>query len=140
MIPAGNFDQAGKFQLFEDEDHFQSTPIAFMKLPVTSVKGYAGFVKQVAGALRRPPHGIITRVKVVPDPKSQFKVLFEPIMNVPDEYMSIVMQRHDEAKSTIDFPYQPFDAEAAAPAPKAKSRAAQRPPVKSKPAVKGRKY
>ena len=140
MIPAGNFDAAGKFVMFDDADHFASTPIAVLKLPVTSVKGYAGFVKQVAGALRRPPHGIITRVKVVPDPKSQFKVLFEPIMNVPDEYMSIVMQRHEEGKSTIDFPYQPFDAEAA-PAPKAKSRAAQRPPVKSKPAAKGgRKY
>lgn len=127
MIPAGTFNQADKFELIEDEEHFASTAIGFMKLPVTSVKGYASFVKQVAGALRRPPFGIVTKVKVVPDPKSQFKVVFEPIMNLPDELMSAIMQRHEEAKSTIDFPYQPNDEEAAPPPPKRGSRAAQKP-------------
>jgi hypothetical protein len=135
LIPAGTFNQAGKFELFDDEEHFASTAIGFMKLPVTSVKGYASFVKQVAGALRRPPFGIVTKVKVVPDPKSQFKVLFEPIMNLPDELMSVIMQRHEEAKSTIDFPYQPNDEEQAPP-PKRGSRAAQKPAAKAR----GRKY
>ena len=139
MIPAGNFDQAGKFVMFEDEDHFASTAIGFMKLPVTSVKGYASFVKQVAGALRRPPFGIVTKVKVVPEPKTQLMVVFEPIMNIPDEFMSAIMQRHEEAKSTIDFPYQP--AEEVAPTPKRGSRAAAKPTAK--PAAKrgaARKY
>lgn len=132
MIPAGSFNQAGKFELFEEEEHFASTAIGFMKLPVTSVKGYASFVKQVAGALRRPPFGIVTKVKVVPDPKTQFKVVFEPIMNIPDELMGSIMQRHEEAKSTIDFPYQPADEEKAPP-PKRGSRAAAKP-------ARGRKY
>ena len=131
MIPAGTIEN-GKFELIEDEEHFASTAIGFMKLPVTSVKGYASFVKQVAGALRRPPFGIVTKVKVVPDPKSQFKVVFEPIMNIPDELMGAIMQRHEEAKSTIDFPYQPADEEKAPP-PKRGSRAAQKP-------ARGRKY
>lgn len=135
MIPAGTFNQAGKFELFDDEEHFASTVIGFMKLPVTSVKGYASFVKQVAGALKRPPFGIVTKVKVIPDPKSQFKVVFEPIMNLPDELMGAIMQRHEEAKSTIDFPYQPNDEEQAPP-PKRGSRAAQKPAAKAR----GRKY
>jgi hypothetical protein len=129
LIPAGTFNQAGKFELIEDDEHFESTAIGFMKLPVTSVKGYASFVKQVAGALRRPPFGIVTKVKVMPDPKSQFKVVFEPIMNLPDELMSAIMKRHEEAKSTIDFPYQPNDEEAPPP-PKRGSRAAQKPVAK----------
>lgn len=129
MIPAGTFNAAGKFELIEDEEHFASTAVGFMKLPVTSVKGYASFVKQVAGALRRPPFGIVTKVKVVPDPKSQFKVVFEPIMNLPDELMGAIMQRHEEVKSTIDFPYQPNDEEQAPP-PKRGSRAAQKPAAK----------
>ena len=104
MIPAGILEN-GKFKIFEEDDHFESTAIGFMKLPVTSVKGYAAFVKQIAGALKRPPHGIITRVSVVPDSKSQFKVVFEPIMSVPNELMSTVMKRHEEAQSVIDFPY-----------------------------------
>lgn len=131
MIPAGTFNAAGKFELFEEEEHFASTAIGFMKLPVTSVKGYSSFVKQVAGALRRPPFGIVTKVKIVPDPKSQFKVVFEPIMIIPDELMGIIMQRHEEAKSIIDFPYQPNDEENA-PA-KRGSRAAAKP-------ARGRKY
>lgn len=135
MIPAGTFNQSGKFEMFDDEEHFASTAIGFMKLPVTSVKGYASFVKQVAGALRRPPFGIVTKVKVVPDPKTQFKVVFEPIMNIPDELMGAIMQRHEEAKSTIDFPYTPVDEEQAAP-PKRGSRAAQKPASKAR----GRKY
>jgi hypothetical protein len=129
MIPAGTFNAAGKFELIEDEDHFASTAVGFMKLPVTSVKGYASFVKQVAGALRRPPFGIVTKVKIVPDPKSQFKVVFEPIMNLPDEVMGAIMQRHEEVKSTIDFPYTPNDEEAAPP-PKRGSRAAAKPVAK----------
>jgi hypothetical protein len=132
MIPAGTFNQAGKFGLFEEEEHFASTAIGFMKLPVTSVKGYSSFVKQVAGALRRPPFGIVTKVKVVPDPKTQFKVTFEPIMNIPDELMGTIMKRHEEAKSIIDFPYQPYDEEQE-PAPKRGTRAAQKP-------ARGRKY
>lgn len=129
MIPAGTFNAAGKFELNEDEDHYETTAVGFMKLPVTSVKGYASFVKQVAGALRRPPFGIVTKVKVVPDPKSQFKVVFEPIMNLPDELMGAIMKRHEEVKSTIDFPYTPAEEETA-PAPKRGSRAAAKPVAK----------
>jgi len=106
MIPAGQF-KNGKFDLIDDESHYEETTIGFMKLPVMSVKGFAGFVKQVAGTLRRPPHGIITKVKVVPDPKSQFRVLFEPIENVPDELMGVVMKRREEAMAAIEFPYAP---------------------------------
>ena len=59
-------------------------------------------------------------------------------MNIPDEFMSAIMQRHEEAKSTIDFPYQP--AEEVAPTPKRGSRAAAKPVAK--PAAKrgARKY
>jgi len=67
MIPAGKLEANGKFKAFTDVEHFETAGIGYMKLPVTSVKGYAAFVKQVTGALRRPPHAIFTRVKVVPD-------------------------------------------------------------------------
>lgn len=106
LIPAGNF-KNGKFQLIDDESHFADVTVGYMKLPITSVKGFAGFVKQVAGTLRRPPHGIVTKVKVVPDPKNQFRVIFEPIENVPDELMGIIMKRREEVMAAIDFPYQP---------------------------------
>jgi hypothetical protein len=105
MIPAGNFDQSGRFTMIEDESHYQSATVGFMKLPVTSVKGYAGFVKSVANSLRRPPFAVVAKVKVEPDPKTQFRVNFEPICTVPDELLSAVMQRHEQVKEEIDFPY-----------------------------------
>lgn len=106
MIPAGTLDDRAKFKEFTDSEHFATAQIGYMKLPVTSVKGYAGFVKQVAGALKRPPFAIFTKVKVVPDPNTQFKVVFEAISQVPDKLMSIVMARHNEAMELIEFPYQ----------------------------------
>jgi hypothetical protein len=78
-----------------------------MKLPVTSVKGFAGFVKQTASVLRRPPHGLVTKIKVVPDGKDQFKVLFEAIENIPNDLMGAIMKRREEVSAVIDFPYQP---------------------------------
>jgi hypothetical protein len=110
MIPAGQFVN-NKFKLETDEDHFTSTPIGYMRLPVTSVRPYAGFVKQVAGALSRPPHGIITKVKVQPDPKNQYMVIFEAIQNVPDDLMGMIMKRHEEARAAIEFPYEISDDE-----------------------------
>lgn len=131
MIPAGYFDVNGKFVMQEDEEHYKSSAVGFMKLPVTSVKGYAAFVKQITGALKRPPHGIITKVHVVPDPKSQFKVVFEPIMKMPDNLMEAVMGRHEEAVAVIDFPYTPNEEEVKAPPKRAKaSNKAARPAVK----------
>lgn len=111
LLPAGTF-KNNRFEAFDDLEHFKSTPVGFMKLPVTSVKGYANFVKQVAGSLKRPPYGIVTKVKVVPDAKSQFKVLFEPIENVSDNIIEVVVQRREEVMAMIDFPYTPFEEEA----------------------------
>lgn len=120
MIPAGDFSQSGKLQLINDDEHFKKTPVGYMKLPVTSVRGYAGFVKQVAGALRRPPHGIVTKVRVQPDPKNQYVVIFEAIQNVPDDIMGIIMERHEEASRVIEFPYPPMEER---PAPRGKQAA-----------------
>lgn len=104
MIPGGTFEN-GRFKAFTDATQYEQAAIAYMKLPVTSVKGYAAFVKQVAGALKRPPHAIFTRVSVRPDPQTQFKVVFEPLSQVPDSLLGVIMQRHEEAKESIMFPY-----------------------------------
>lgn len=106
MIPAGTLDSNGKFKPFTDADHYEKAQIAYMKLPVTSVKGFSGFVKQIAGSLRRPPFGIFTKVKVVPDADTQFKVVFEALQTVPDTLMAAVFARHEEATTLIEFPYQ----------------------------------
>lgn len=121
MIPAGQFDRSGAFDMFEDVSHYETAAVGYMKLPVTSVKGYANFVKQVAAGLKRPPFGIVTKVKVLPDPKNQFKVTFEPVEKLPDELIGAIMQRREEVVPTIDFPYS-LEVEDTKPAKKPASR------------------
>lgn len=145
LISAGNFDSMGKFEPFDDPDAFESAAIGFMKLPVTSVKGYAAFVKQIAGALKRPPHGVFTRVKVVPDPNTLFKVTFEPLAQVPNDLMGLIMQRHEEAKSVIEFPYPRYDEnEVSKPAPRGRGgrggKAAPARGAKAAPPARGKRY
>jgi hypothetical protein len=124
MIAAGTI-QNGRFTPFEDLDHFKTAAIAYMKLPVTSVKGYATFVKQLAGTLKRPPFAVFTKVKVVPDDKSQFKVTFEALATAPTELLNVLKKRHEEAKEAIDFPYIPAE-EVEKPAKGAKKPANKR--------------
>ncbi len=116
VIPAGELDEAGRFKPYTEEEHFEKAPIGYMKLPVTSVKGWATIVKQVAGALKRPPHGIFMKVRVVPDAQTQFKVNFEPISKAPDSIMPAIMARREEVMATIAFPYSMDRDETPAPA------------------------
>ena len=124
LIAAGNFDANGKLALFEKND-YETTALGFMKLPVTSIRGYAAYVKQLAGALKRPPHGVFTRIRVVPDQKTQFKVVFEPLGSIGNELIGTIIKRHEEAMPLIDFPYTPMDEELAAPQPKQAQRQRQ---------------
>lgn len=105
LIPAGTLDAAGKFIPFTKTEQFSTSVIGFMKLPVTSVKAYSAYVKQLAAVMRRPPHAVVTKIVVVPDKDTQFKVLFEPLGNVSDVLLEVVMKRHEEAAVLIGTPY-----------------------------------
>jgi len=126
LIPCGSFIEKGTARnrtlefsgVIEDEDHYARQEAAFMKLPVMSVKNFGNYVKQLAGDIGRPPHAVFTEIWVEPDPKSQFKVMFELIDRVPKELLATIMARHSKEQAAIDFPYQPPQEreEAAAPA------------------------
>lgn len=126
LVPAGDLDKQGHLQELTNVDDLQTSQIGFLKLPVTSIKGYATFVKSVAGALKRPPHGIATKVAVVPDPKTQFRVTFSPLKPLPNDLMGVVMQRRQEVEKMIEQPYSLEPKEDAPP----KGRAAARSPAK----------
>lgn len=126
LIPAGSFVEE-RFTPFKTAEEFEKAQIGFMKVPVTSVRGFANFVKTVATVMRRPPFAIFTKISVVPDPKSQFRVLFEPIDKVPNSLAGVVTARHEEAVGVINFPY---------PEVEEVEKPARRVIAKKKPAVK----
>lgn len=106
LLAAGSFDAQGRFQMFEDHETFESATFGFLKIPVTSVKGYASYVKTIAETLKRPPWAIVTKITVKPDAKTQLRVTFEPLLNVPPELLAVMKKRHDDAAAVIEFPYQ----------------------------------
>lgn len=130
LIPAGSYSEKGSGRaktlefdgLIEDDDHYAKADVAFMKLPVMSVKNYSAWVKEVASTLKRPPHGVFVEIWLEPDPKSQFKVMFEVIDKVPPALLKTIMARHQREQEAIDFPYQPPLAEEAATPAKTNSK------------------
>lgn len=112
LLPAGYFtpkrgSRDFDLNLFDDPKHFKSADIAYLKLPVMSVKDWARYVTDIAASLRRPPLAVISRVYLEPDPKSQFRVKFEMIEELPSDLYEIVMERHREAKTQIIQGYNP---------------------------------
>lgn len=107
LISAGTYNKKGELELEDDASYFSGADMAFMKIPVTSVKGFAAYVKQVAEQFKRPLHGVFTRIYLEPDSKTQFKVRFELIEVIPNEVMPAIMARHNSVKNEIDFPYIP---------------------------------
>lgn len=138
LLPAGQFKETGKGRsktvefdgLEEDPDHYEAAETAFMKLPVMSVKNFANYVKELSADYERPSWAVFTEIYLEPDPKSQFKVCFEYMDEVPDDLMEVVMARHKKAQDAIGFPYNPpvedndDDEEEAKPLKKRKREAA----------------
>lgn len=145
LVSAGTYKPQGRggtggfeLELEDDASHFAQTDMAFLKIPVMSVKGFSAYVKQVADQFNRPLYGVITRIYIEPDPKSQFRVRFEMIDLVPDELMPALYARHKGIKDEIDFPYLPRadDEEEQKPA---RSNNKLRGGTKKKAASKGRR-
>lgn len=134
VLNVGSIDQTGnRFELFRDdngdieEDHYKSAPIVGLKIPPTSLKGWASYVSQLSLTVGRPPWAVFTKIQMVPDAGSQFKVVFSPITQVgttsnfvPNELLPIVKARIEEARALIETPFNldRSDDEPEEPAPK----------------------
>lgn len=112
LIPAGFYtpkrgSRDFDLEYFTEADHFKTADVAYLKLPVLSVKNYFKFVNDVAASHRRPPYGVIARVFIEPDEKAQFKVCFEALEVVPDELAEIIMERNAQQIEAKIGGYQP---------------------------------
>lgn len=94
-------------RLFTDAAHYQTADEAMLKLPVTSSKEFSKYVSQLGAQFQRPPHGVITRIFVEPDPKTQFRVGFEMVEEVPDDLAQIIMDRNAVCREREWRGYQP---------------------------------
>lgn len=129
VIPAGSFAKNGDFTALDDPSHFAKAQGAYLKIPVTSVKGYAAYVKQIAITLRRPPFAVITQVSLHPDAKTQFRMEFEALEEITDPALfQVLLDRHAAA---IDQDPPPFNLEERE-APPPRGRAGRGAPARGK--------
>lgn len=78
----------------------------FAQLPVTSVQGFAGFVRQCGEVLKVPPFGVVCELSVQGDTKTQFKVLHTIKDQIKDRrLLEALMHKSNEVERKIDFPF-----------------------------------
>lgn len=112
LIPAGFYmpkrgSRDFDLEVFTDPKHFQTADMVQLKLPVTSGEVLGKYISQIASSINRPPHGVITRLFLEPDEKTQYKVRFEMIEEVSDDIADMVFARHDEAVNAKIQGYAP---------------------------------
>lgn len=80
--------------------------VRFAQLPVTSIQGFAGFVRQCGEVLKTAPFGVVCELSVVPDARTQFKVTHSVVDQVKDrKLLEALYQRSEEVSRKIDFPF-----------------------------------
>lgn len=84
---------------------YEKAEIAVLSLPVMSVKNWGTYVNILNAQYQRPCWGMLTKVSVRPDPKSQFRVHFEAVRPLVDEIIGAVHARRDICRSTLMVPY-----------------------------------
>lgn len=106
-----------------DED-LDEAEVRTLKVPVTSVKNWASYVRNKLLEVKRPCWGVVTKIKVVPDRKSQFKVTFglESLIEFDGTLYPKLKSKVDAALKDLQAPY-PEPSEEEEPAPKPRGRA-----------------
>lgn len=92
---------------FSDKvEDLESGDMAMLTVPVMSVKNWSVYVNAISAKYHRPSWGMVTRVKVVPDPKSQFRVTFTEVQPLDSEYFAAVNGRLEAAATMLATPYE----------------------------------
>lgn len=84
----------------------KSAELALLDVPVTSVKRWANYVNMVASTEQRPPWGVVSEIKVGPDPRTQLRVDFTHLFNIGDEHLADIVSRLNVAKDILFTPYE----------------------------------
>ena len=130
VIQAGTMQAKGQFEPFTKADQIEGSELAYVKVPVTSVKTLSKVVKDTATVLERPIWSMFTLLTSIPNPKGgfpQFVQQYEVLQAIPNQLMDAVYKRVQEAQEDITFPFAP-------PSPRAEA------PIKGAAANKKRRY
>jgi len=103
--PCGERRKLAILPWLDNVEEYANAEIAVLSLPVMSVKNWGNYVNGLNAQFQRPCWGMLTKVSVRPDPKSQFRVHFEPVQPLEDEYIGAVHARKEVCRNTLLVPY-----------------------------------
>lgn len=79
-------------------DATENTDPVFLRVPPTSLKNFDGYVSKIAATLKKPPIGVVTKIKV--DKESEYlKLHFEP--QGVNQNVGVAMERMAEVKDLL---------------------------------------
>jgi hypothetical protein len=88
------------------EEGLDKASIAILNVPVTSVGSWGNYVHTLAATAKRPAWSVITKVKLVPDVKNQFKMVFEAVDVINDgETLESMASLRDKAMQSALTPF-----------------------------------
>lgn len=93
----------------ESADALASAEARVLKVPVMSVKGWSHYVRnKLGGEINRPYWAVITKIKVVPDAKSQFKLQFgfEELVDFDQSLYDAMQKKVSDVTEQAIQPYQ----------------------------------
>lgn len=82
-----------------------------MQIPVTSVKRWAKYANTIAKDMERPPFAVVTKVKISPDPHSQYRVdfEFERLIEFDGELFEAMKKKVKAAETVLTRPFPTQD-------------------------------
>jgi hypothetical protein len=94
------------------ENDIASADVAYLKIPPTALKSFAGYIKQLADTMHTHPVGVVTELTVLPDPKNQVKLNFRMVEKLEDgDVVEALLAKREEIMKEIEFPYQQIERE-----------------------------
>lgn len=110
----------------ESSDTVEASEIALLRIPVTSTKAFASYIRQLSEVMKRPAFAVVTEISVEPNPKTQFLISFKFVEMINDqELFEALIAKQELAIKKLLTPY-----------PKNEDRPA--PPPAKRPVAKGR--
>jgi hypothetical protein len=95
-------------------DDLLKAEMSMLNLPVMSVQNWGTYINKLAASSGLPYYAVVTKVKVVPDARSQFRVTFEGVAALPKEMIEGTKRLKDAA---VSYGMSPYDAYVAPPPP-----------------------
>ena len=96
----------------DDLDDLANAEPRTLKVAVTSVQNLSAYVKDLETKFRRPPLAYVTKLKLVRDPKTQFKMLFSIESEIEDgDIIGGLLDMHEAKIVDLRKPYEPISEE-----------------------------